>query len=515
MIYRFADCDIDTDRLEIRAGGAPVSVQPQVFALLVFLIENRDRVVSKDEIIDTVWDGRIVSDGTLNARINAARQAVGDSGESQSVIKTFPRRGFRFVAEIADDDRSPDGGNDHGSSNTTSDTPSLAVLPFVNLSGNPDEEFLADGITEDLVTALSKLRGFFVTDRSTTFAFKGSTEDARSIAGEIGVRYILQGSVRSAASRIRVTAQLTEAASGTQLWSERYDRDLTDIFAIQDEITESLVGCLAPELYAAEHARLRRRPPQSLDAWECFVRALHQYGQQSKESSANAVELLERAIELDPDYAPALGLYAIALSWRVIQRWEPYEESLERARKAADRAILADTNAPWASMGRGQVSMVGRDSNAAIMNFGHAVDLAPNFAYAHALLGVANAYAGNPDLAVVHVDKALRLSPRDTFIDKFHLYHALAHFQAGRYLDAARAAERAIQLKPEHANTHMVAAASYALAGKQDQAEAALAAFKSLVPNTDAKNVERAIAFENPDDRARIANGLRQAGLEG
>ncbi len=509
MIYDFGSFTIDSERLELKSSGETVSVQPQVFALIVYLLENRDRVVSKDDIIDNVWDGRIVSDGTLNARINAARRALDDNGEDQAVIKTFARRGFRFVADVNGEE-----GFEERKSITRPDKPSLAVLPFVNMGGNPNEEFLADGITEDLVTALAKLRGFFVTDRSTTFAYKNTSQDARSIASEVGVRYVLQGSVQSVGNRIRISVQLTETESSSQIWSERYDRELTDIFAIQDEITESLVGCLAPELFAAEHARLRRRTPGSLDAWECFVRALHLYGQQSQSSSSQAIELLEQAIELDPDYSQALGLYATTLTWRAIQRWEPFEQSINKAKVAADRAILADTNDPWASIGRGYVSTAARESNMAIMNYGRAVDLSPNFAYAHGLLGVANAYAGNSDLAIIHIDKAISLSPRDTFIDKYHLYHAVAYFQAGRYPEAVEAANRAIQLKPQHASSHMFRAAALALEQDNTLAKSALQGFTALVPDANTSTIESAIAYVNPDDRKRLAEGLRLAGLD-
>ena len=324
------------------------------------------------------------------------------------MIRTFPRKGFRFVAEVtaADVAEAP------AKRNGADKGPSLTVLPFANLSHDDQNEFLADGLTEDVVTALSKIRGFFVTDRSTTFAFKSETVDPRSVAQELGVRYILQGSVRSAGPRLRVTAHLTDTETGAQLWSERYDRDLTDVFAIQDELTEGLVAHLSPELYAAEHARLKRRHPTSLDAWECFVKALHLYSQQSQDSSKEAIELLERATSLDPNYAQALGLYAIILAWRTIQHWEPLEPTLQKARAASDRALLADTNDPWASIGRGYVSIVAREGDAAIMNYGHAVDLSPNFAYARALLGVSNAYAGNADIA--RTDTLRRVVPART-----------------------------------------------------------------------------------------------------
>lgn len=512
MNYAFADFQLDPSGQELLLRGKAVAMQPQVFDLLLFLIENHDRLVTKDEIIDAVWEGRAISDGSLNARINAARKAIGDTGENQDLIRTIPRKGFRFVAEVTritgQEDISP---NIRVSQHENG--PSLTVLPFANLSPDIENGYLADGLTEDVVTALSKLRGFFVTDRSTTFALKGEKIEPSRIAEQMGVRYILQGSVRSSGKRIRVTASLTDCETGAQLWSERYDRDLTDIFEIQDELTESLVGHLSPELYAAEHARLRRRHPKSLDAWECFVNALHHYGHQSQGGSKTALELLERSIALDPDYSQALGLYATILAWRTIQHWEPLEETLQKAREASDRALLADTNDPWASIGRGYVSIVAREGDAAIMNYGHAVDLSPNFAYARALLGVSNAYAGNADIARTHIKKAIALSPKDTFIDKFFLYLSVAEFQAGSYREAAEAAQRAIQLKPGHPSSHMFRTASLAMAEEPVLAKSALAEFLKLVPHASASKIEQTVLYYKEQDRKRAANAMRRAGL--
>ena len=509
MIFEFSNYQLDTDRRELSGASGPIPLQPQAFSLLVYLIENADRVVSKDEIFEAVWEGRIVGDGTLNARINSIRTATGDDGSRQAIVKTLPRQGFRFVAPLTQGEvNSP-----KPILESKNSSPSLTVLPFLDAGLDPDFKFLADGLTEDLVTALSKRRGFFVTDRSTTFALKGGVDDPRELAAEMGVRYVLQGSVRSADTRIRVNASLTDTESGTQLWAERCDRELTDIFDLQDELTEGLVARLSPELFAAEHARLKRRPPSSLDAWECFVHAIHEYGRQSNESSASAVALLERAIEIDPDYAQALGLCATTLAWRVIQGWEPRDDTLGRARAAADRAVLSDPNDAWASIGRGYVSLTSREEHAAIMNFGRAVDLSPNFAFARSLLGVSNAYAGNADIARKHIERAIVLSPRDTFIDKFYLYLSVAEFQAARYDAAADAAEQAIQLKPAHPSSHLWRASALALGGHQDRAETACKSYQDLVPSARASQIEHRVLYYRPEDRNRLVDGARLAGL--
>ena len=243
------------------------------------------------------------------------------------------------------------------------DRPSIAVLPFSNMSADPEQEFFSDGITEDITTALSKLKGFFVIARNTMFTYKGKPVDVRAVGRELGIRYVLEGSVRkSSADRVRVTAQLIEAASGVHLWAERYDGCLGDIFAIQDEITTSVVGCIGPELLAAEHARESRKPHQSLDAWECVVRAVFLCSQLSDECSRNALPLLERAIGLDPDYAQALGMKGWITMWRAFQGWEDMAYALALAEDVSRRAIAADEDEPWAYLAQAMTAYATRDN---------------------------------------------------------------------------------------------------------------------------------------------------------
>ena len=255
-------------------------VEPKVFDLLAHLIGKRDQVVSKEDLIAGVWLGRVVSDSALTSCINAARVAIGDSGESQRLIKTLPRKGVRFVGTVREGDSSA--GPEPPSVALASprpalalpDKPSVAVLPFANLSNDPDQEYFADGLTEDIITALSRLRWFFVIARNSTFAYKGKALDVRQIASDLGVRYVLEGSVRKAGDRLRVTSQLIDASTGAHVWAERYDRVLADIFAVQDEITTSVVASIEPQLYEAEILRFQRKPPENLDAWGYVMRAM-------------------------------------------------------------------------------------------------------------------------------------------------------------------------------------------------------------------------------------------------
>jgi TolB-like protein len=317
----FADYLLDTDRRELCRGAEPVAVEPQVFDLLIYLVQNRDRVVSKDDLLAAVWEGRIVSESTLTSRLNAARKAIGDSGEEQKLIRTIARRGFRFVGAVRSQstgDRSAGGGGatldePHERSRSAlppSDRPAIAVLPFVNMSGDPEQEYFSDGITEDIITALSKLRWFFVIARNSSFIYKGKAVHLRQVADELGVGYVVEGSVRKSGERVRITVQLNDAATGSHIWAEHYDRGLVDVFAVQDEITEAIVAAVEPQLYARESFRAQRKHPDNMDAWDLVMRALSHYWRVTRQDNVVAQALLEKAISIDPNYGQALRVLA-------------------------------------------------------------------------------------------------------------------------------------------------------------------------------------------------------------
>jgi adenylate cyclase len=393
------------------------------------------------------------------------------------------------------------------------DKPSIAVLPFLNMSGDPEQDYFADGIVEDILTGLARLKWLFVIARNSSFSYKGRNVDVRQVGRELGVRYVLEGSVRKGGSRIRITGQLIEAETGNHLWAERYDRALVDVFAIQDEITESVIGCVQPQVYAAEHDRLKRKPPQSLDAWENFVRGMFLYSQHSNEGTKDALDMLGRAIMLDPCYAQAQGLRAVCLAWRVFQGWEDRDKAFVEAAEAADRAVACDPAEPWAYLAHGFIAVANRRDSEAVAAFSRAIDASPNFAYAHGLLGAAHAFGGRPDQAIECIDRGVRLSPQDIFGDEYDLYYAFTHFQAGRYDEAASAAQRAIQQRPGHPVPYTMAAASYGLAGETDMAKRAITQLTNLVPNISAAGVEETFLYCRREDRSRLAEGLRAGGL--
>jgi len=278
--YLFEDFAFDTDRRELCRGTEVVSVAPQVFDLIDYLIRNRERVVSKDDLINAVWNGRIVSDAALTTRLNAARSAIGDTGEKQRLIKTLPRKGFRFTGLVRQEGaKGPAEVRVEAEKLTLAlpDKPSIAVLPFENISGDPEQDYFADGMVEEIITALSRFKWLFVIARNSSFTFKGKAVDVKEVGRRLGVRYVLEGSVRKASGKVRIAGQLIDAVTSAHLWADRFERDLTDVFALQDDVTLAVVSVIQPKLLQTEMAMAARRRPESLTAYDYFLRALQQF----------------------------------------------------------------------------------------------------------------------------------------------------------------------------------------------------------------------------------------------
>ena len=392
MQFLFGDHTLDDERRELRRGGEPIAVEPQVFDLLIYLVQNRDHVVSKDDLIASVWGGRIVSDSTLTSRINAARKAVGDSGGSQKVIRTIARKGLRFVGDVQvrfDGDDAADSQcagrrptfrkRCHSLPLPLPDRPAIAVLPFVNMSGEPEQEYFSDGISEDIITALSKLRWFFVIARNSSFTYKGKAVLLKQIAEELGVRYVVEGSVRKGGDRVRITAQLNDAITGSHLWAERYDRDIADVFAVQDEITEAIVAAIEPQLYAAENFHAQRKAPDSMDAWDLVMRALSHYWRVTRQDNVVAQALLEKATVIDPNYGQAHGLLATSHTFSAHMGWEDMAAVVPVAERGALAAIRADSEDPWAHFALGNVYLFTRRFEDSLAEFELALQLNPEF----------------------------------------------------------------------------------------------------------------------------------------
>ena len=432
--------------------------------------------------------------------------AFDDLGEQSLKNIARPIRAFRLqLARPTEEDR--------GRNLASPGKPSIAVLPFQNLSGQPDQDYFGDGISEDIITALSKLRGFFVIARNSTFAYKGKNPDVRQVARELGVRYVLEGSVRKSGEQLRVTGQLIDATSGNHIWAERYDRPATEIFAVQDEITASVVAAIEPQLYAAEEARLQSKPPESLDAWGCVVRAMPYIWTWVVQDEDGGISLLKRAIELDPTYARARSLLAWGLATKVVLGSLDFERGIPESLALAQHAIDLDPDDPWGHCAAGYVYTFSRRLGPAIEEITEALQRNPNFAFARIILGVAYGYGGLAEEGLRQLEIANRLSPRDYTQAASLSVEGLCHFIAGRYAEAITFERRAVQLRPNFGTAWRTLAASAGQAGDLELARAALVECKRLQPNVSIAWIEQYHPIIRAEDRTRYIEGLRRAGL--
>ena len=438
MIYFFEHYSLDTDRRELRRGSDLIPAEPQVFDLLQYLIRNRERVVSKDDLIAAVWKGRIVSESALTSRINAARKALRDNGEQQRLIRTIARKGHRFVGEVraeptegpAKSAPSTDDEVKAVPGLTLPDKPSIAILPFQNLSGDSEQDYFADGIVEDIIAALSRIRWLFVIARNSSFTYKGSAVDVKQVGRELGVRYVLEGSLRKAENRVRISGRLIDVSSGAYLWADRIDGTFEDIFNLQDQVTASVVAAIAPKLELAEIERAKRKPTESLDAYEYFLRAMANFHQGTKDSVNEALRLFYKALELDPDFSAAYGMAAWCFVRRRVNAWtvDRKQETTEASRLARRAVELGKDDAVALCGGANALAVIGHDFDAADDFIERALLLNPNLAAAWSVGGWVKIYIGEPEVAIEYEARAMRLSPLDPFSYVMQTGTAFAHF---------------------------------------------------------------------------------------
>jgi TolB-like protein len=511
MRYFFEDYVLDPDCRELLRGTTPVALEPQVFDLLLHLILSREHVVGKDELIAKVWRGRSVSDSALSTRINAARAALGDNGEEQRLIKTFPRRGVRFVGAVREDRgvRPSPGGSAPG----PVDKPSIAVLPFTNLGGDPAEDYFSDGIVEDITTALSRNRAFFVVARNSSFTYKGQGIDIQQAGRELGVRYVLEGSIRKAGARVRVTGQLIEAASGHHLWADRFDGDVADVFAMQDQIVTRVVGAIAPRLEKAEIDRVKHIATDDLAAYDLYLRGLAGWNRWTKEGNAEALQHFYAAIDKDRDYSTPYGLAASCHFFAKVNNWQSNFDEDEIAR-LVDKAAEIGIDDPVALCWAGHVdAFFFKDVERALLLVNRALELDVNLAVAWQRSGWVRAYAGDPEGAIESLDNAIRLDPLDPRAFLTQTAMAFAHFIAGRDDDAADWAARALRLKPNWHPALRVALAANGMRGRHDEANRALRAYLRTDPDVSIAKICGFYPLREAAHRQRLVLGLRKAGV--
>lgn len=435
-MFIFGDHRLDLERRELRRGGELVAIEPKAFDLLAYLVRHRDRVASKEDLLAAVWGGRIVSDSALTTRISAVRHALGDDGTAQLLVRTFTRKGVRFVGEVTEiADRA------------LPDKPSLAVLAFQNMSGDPDQDYFADGMVEEITTAIARCPGLLVIARNSSYAYKDKSVDVRQVARELGVRYVLEGSVRRAGNRVRIAGQLIDSTTGAHVWAERFDGTLDDIFAFQDQVASGVVGAIEPQLRRVEAERAGRKPTESLDAYDLHLRSQAQAYKRTEESLAESIRLARLALELDPAYAPALARIALSRGMQRQRNWIPpagpeVEEGIAMARKA----IAAAGDDPWVLDFAGlALAQQAGDNVAALAAFDRAIALNPNFAIAYGHRAVVLSYLNRPDEAIAAAHQAMRLSPLDPAMFSFHQAVARAQLAAGRYEAGLVSAEQALR----------------------------------------------------------------------
>jgi adenylate cyclase len=429
--------------------------------------------------------------------------ALEDAGEQRLKNIAWPVRVYRVRWGGADAPARP--------ALALPDRPSIAALPFQNLSGDPEQEYFADGTVEDILTALSRFPRLFVISRNSSFTYKGRAVDVKQAGRELGVRYVLEGSVRKAASRVRITAQLIDVESGAHLWADRFDGGLEDIFELQDQVTERVVGAIAPKLEQAEIERASRKPTDSLDAYDCYLRAHAAIHPWTRPGNEEALRLFYRAIELDPGFAAAYGMAAWCRVQRKVGGWmeDPAREIAETARLAHRAAELGKDDAAALSAAGFALAYVVNDVTHGAAFIDRAVALNPNLAWAWLYSGWARIWLGHPDDAIEHFAHAIRLSPLDPLIADVQSATAYAHFFAGRYEEAASWAAMAIESR----TAPYVSAAANALAGHLEEARTAVARLRDREPDVRITTLREALGPYRPEDLARYEAGLRQAGV--
>jgi TolB-like protein/Flp pilus assembly protein TadD len=516
--YLFEEYALDVDLRELCRGQVVMSVAPQVFDLIEYLIRKRDRVVRKDELVNVVWSGRIVSDAAITTRLNVARSVLGDSGEEQRLIKTLPRRGFRFVGAVKEAHRRPAAptprpGNVVNPGNSL--RLSILVLPFANFSGDPGQDYFVDGLTESLTTDLSRISGSFVIGRHTAFTYKGKAVDLKQIGRELNVRYVLEGSVQRAGNRLRVNAQLVDAETGAHLWADRFDKPIDDLFDMQDEIVSRLANALNAQLIEAE-ARLAERSPQPNSLDLCFQGIAWFNKGPTPDHMAQARGFFERALTLDPGNVEALvGTAQVAVGTDYLT-----DDRAERMASAETALIKALSLAPQharAHMYLGAVQIFTNRAGRGIAECEQALALDHNLADAHGWIGLAKFYVGRATETEAHIHEALRLSPRDIYAHRWLMFIALAKLWDSAEAEAVVWLRRGLEANRNNTLAHFILAATLALLGKLNEARAEAKAGLALNPTFTIRGFRfNAPSSDHPAylaKRERIYQGMRMAGV--
>jgi adenylate cyclase len=506
-IYTFGPFRLDAKAKILFRGADPVALGQRAVALLRVLVERPEVPVSKDALIQAAWPGLTVEESNLTVQIAALRRVFGDEPGGERWIETLPRRGYRFVGPVVARDQ----GNVAGApALALPDRPSIAVLPFANMSGDSEQEYFADGITEDITTALSKWRWFFVIARNSSFTYKGRQIDVKQVGQELGVHYVLEGSVRTAGNRARLTAQLIDAVTGVHIWAERYDRELADMFTILDDVTHQVAAAIEPVLSKIATERARRKTFEQMVARDHYMRGMWHFHQFSEEESDKAIGCFNRAIELDDTLAEAYVGTARTLLSKIMYHFSSESDAnAENAFAAARRGLALDPNNPSACYALAMLSAHNDDTSTALEFARRAIELNDNFAPGYFALAVASSFLGRPEDALVAIDRALRLSPSDPQCFAWRAQRASALYLLKRYAEAVDTARLSLGQCWFHTACRVLAA-SYAQLGMIEPAKETIR--ELLASDRADKTIAEVIRpFKRAADRDNYSDGLRRA----
>lgn len=507
-ILQFDRFVLDLARGCLRRDGRELELRPKAFKVLCFLAERAGHLVAKEEIQNAVWKDISVSDDSLVQCVRQLRNALSD--DQHRLIKTVARRGYLLDASVSEQ-----GDKLSAATLTLPEKPSIAVLPFDNISGDPEQAYFADGIAGELIIGLSRTSSLFVIGRRSSFAFRNERHDLRIIGSKLGVRYIVDGSVQKSGSRIRLTAQLIEAASGSHLWADKYDGALDEIFDLQDQIIASLIGAIEPKLRAAEIARASRKRADSLDAYDLVLRSLPKHAPMTRESLGEAIELLDRALVLVPDYSEALAYGA----WcRALRPSNGYSSDVARdfgeARDMADRAMKTDPGNPVALRSAGFVAFFAdRDYQTAWDLIDQSLAIDPNSASSWAWRGWVSAFAGEPEIAATEFAKAIRLSPFDQLINTYSIGMAFSLLTSDRFEEGLRWARKGLHEGPKWGAAHRYLIAALCLTRRDAEARAAVQRYLTLDPGYTVRHLVETGPYRRTPNQERLFEAMRQAGV--
>jgi TolB-like protein len=528
VTYRFEAYALDADRYELRRGDDLVAVEPQVLGVLLHLVRNRDRVVSRDDLIAGVWDGRIVSESTLSSRVCAVRRAIGDDGEQQRLIRTLPRKGYRFIAVVQESNEAGKEGVQVGidshdairsapwcASPPSRDKASILVFPFANLSADSEQDRFIDGLVDDITAALSRFRHLQVIGRSATRGHRRQALDFKQLVAELGVRYVIDGTLRKEGSRVRIAAQFIDSSTMACLWASRFDGNLRNTFNLQDQVTASVVGALVSKLEQVEIERIKIGPKRTLDAYTCTLRGLDNLHQWTKGGIGEALNLFQKAIEIEPEFASAYGMAAYCYVQRQSYGWitDRPRESAECVQLALRAAELGKDDALALAKAAHAISAVGGDIEGGASFIGRAIRLNPHLTAAWYVSGWIMLFLGKPEVAIQHLEHAIDLSPYDRLVFKIHAAKAYAHFFSGRYDAAAASASEALRERPNYLTALRVASASHALGGRLIEGRQLMARMCQLDPGLHVCDLAYLLPFRREKDSRKWAGALHGVGL--